>query len=69
MESENKVPAKDYDGPCRETTLSVVDRMIETKRRDLSALESLRKMLVKGGIEAGSPLEDFLWSLLHSKVW
>lgn len=60
---------KDYppseNSPCRESTLTVVQHALTRRRQEVAALEQLEKMLTKGGIENGSPLEELLWEALH----
>ena len=57
-----KDAGKDYEGPCRETVHGMLKRVIEEKRRDLVALESLLAVLPEG-----SPAEEALWKLLHNQ--
>lgn len=61
---ENVCEREEISGPSREPAIFIVQRALEVKRQELAALEHLEKLLAKGGIETGSPLETLLWGLI-----
>lgn len=63
---ENASPhemGKDYDGPCRETAKTMLQRRIDFLRRELLGCEQLLKVV--NHFENGSPAEELIWSLLQ----
>ena len=56
---------EEMSGPMRETAQGLLLRILETKRRELVALETLAKIVDK--TEPGSPLEALLWAMLSRR--
>lgn len=57
----SKPMMKDYDGPCRETAKTLLERIIMAKRREVAGLEALLK--IADHLENGSAAEEMLWEL------
>ena len=58
-----------YFGTDAGANMQAFNKVVHPRICQIAALESLDKILSKGGIETGSPLEEFLWALLQGKPW